>query len=96
MPIAIRNNTAHPVTQIAAQGALHDASGKPVATGSDQGFHPALLQPGEVALGFIYLGVGSSVPSGSTMTVQVSSRPSSSPSTYRADLVVTEVNNMGQ
>jgi hypothetical protein len=47
VPIVVRNNTAHTVTRIAAQGAVHDASRKPVATGSDQGFHPAVLQPGQ-------------------------------------------------
>ena len=47
------------------------------------------------ALGFIYLGPGSSVPTGSTMTVQVSARPSSSPTTDVADLVVMEVNDTG-
>jgi hypothetical protein len=95
VPIVVRNNTAHTVTRIAAQGAVHDASRKPVATGSDQGLHPAVLQPGQVALGFIYLGPGSSVPTGSTMTVQVSARPSSSPTTDVADLVVMEVNDTG-
>jgi hypothetical protein len=95
VPIVVRNNTAHTVTRIAAQGAVHDASRKPDATGSDQGLHPAVLQPGQVALGFIYLGPGSSVPTGSTMTVQVSARPSSSPTTDVADLVVMEVNDTG-
>ena len=47
VPIVVRNNTAHTVTRIAAQGAVHDASRKPVATGSDQGLHPAVLQPGQ-------------------------------------------------
>ena len=76
--IAVRNNTAHAVTQITAQGTVKSTSGAVVATGSDQGFHPSYLLPGQVSLGFIYLGIGSNVPTGSTMSVQVSSTPAQS------------------
>jgi hypothetical protein len=94
--IAIRNNTPESVSGIAAQGIVRDAGGKIVGTGTDQGFHPAFLQPGQVALGFIYLGVGTTVPGGSAMTVQASGKPTSSSNTYFADLLVTEVNNTGE
>jgi hypothetical protein len=96
LPIAVRNNTPGSVTEITAQGIVRDAGGKIVGTGTDQGFHPALLQPGQVALGFIYLGIGTNVPAGSTITVQASGKPASSSNTYFADLLVTEVNNTGQ
>jgi hypothetical protein len=96
VPIAVRNNTPGSVTEITAQGIVRDAGGKIVATGTDQGFHPALLQLGQVALGFIYLGIGTNVPAGSTITVQASGKPASSSNTYFADLLVTEVNNTGQ
>jgi hypothetical protein len=96
LPIAVRNNTSGSVTEITAQGIVRDAGGKVVGTGTDQGFHPALLQLGEVALGFIYLGIGTNVPAGSYMTVQASGKPASSSNTYFADLLVTEVNNTGQ
>jgi hypothetical protein len=74
VPIAVRNNTPGSVTEITAQGIVRDAGGKIVATGTDQGFHPALLQLGQVALGFIYLGIGTNVPAGSTITVQASGK----------------------
>lgn len=96
VPIAVRNNTTRTVTHVTASGTVHDSTGKPVATGSDQGFHPALLEPGQFALGFIYLGVGTSVPSGSTLSVQATATPSAGPNTYFADLLVTEVNDTGQ
>jgi hypothetical protein len=95
VPIAVRNNTTAAVTDVTAVDTVRDAGGHAVASGSDQGFHPALLQPGQVALGFVYLGVGTSVPSGSAMTVQASAKPSSG-DTYFADLLVTEANNTGQ
>jgi len=96
LPIAVRNNTPGSVTEITAQGIVRDAGGKIVGTGTDQGFHPALLQPGQVALGFIYLGIGTNVPAGSAITVQASGKPASSSNTYFADLLVTEVSNTGQ
>jgi hypothetical protein len=95
VPIAVRNNTTAAVSDVTAVGTVRDAGGHAVASGSDQGFHPALLQPGQVALGFVYLGVGTSVPSGSALTVQASAKPGSG-DTYFADLLVTEYNNTGQ
>jgi hypothetical protein len=96
VPIAIRNNSPVSVSQIAAQGIVRDGGGKIVGTGTDQGLHPALLQPGQVALGFIYLGIGTNVPAGSAITVQASGKLASSSNTYFADLLVTEVSNTGQ
>jgi hypothetical protein len=85
VPIAIRNNSPVSVSQIAAQDIVRDGGGKIVGTGTDQGFHPAFLQPGQVALGFIYLGIGTTVPAGSAMTIQASGKPTSSSNTYFAD-----------
>ena len=96
VPIAVRNNTAHAVTQITAQGTVKSTSGSVVATGSDQGFHPSYLLPGQVSLGFVCLGIGSNVPAGSAMSVQVSSTPAQSANTYTADLLITAANNTGQ
>jgi protein kinase-like protein len=96
VPIAVRNNTSRPVTQIMAQGLVRSSAGAPVASGSDQGFSPSRLQPGQVALGYIYLQTGNTLPAGSTLSVQASATPSSSPATYIADLAVTQVNNTGQ
>jgi hypothetical protein len=96
LPIAVRNNRPGSVTEITAQGIVRDAGGKIVGTGTDQGFHPALLQPDQVALGFIYLGIGTNLPAGSAIAVQASRKPASSSNTYFSDLLVTEVNNTGQ
>ncbi len=96
VPVAVRNNTSRPVAQIMAQGLVRNSAGVPVASGSDQGFSPSRLQPGQVALGFIYLQTGNTLPAGSTLSVQASASPSSSPDTYIADLVMTQVNNTGQ
>jgi hypothetical protein len=96
VPIAVRNNKTKPVTEIQAQGVVRSPSGKVVATGSDQGFDPTYLKPGHVALGFIYLSPGTTVPAGSKMTVQVSATRAPTSDTYQADLLVKDVNDTGQ
>jgi hypothetical protein len=96
IPIAVRNNTSKPVTEIQAQGIVRNSGGKVVATGSDQGFDPTYLKPGQVALGYIYLSIGANVPTGSTMTVKASATTAPSTDTYQADLLVNDLSNTGQ
>ncbi len=55
IPVIIRNNTTAAVSKVEVTPTAKDAAGKTIATGSNYaGFHPATIQPGEVALGYIY------------------------------------------
>jgi serine/threonine protein kinase len=96
VPIAVRNNTSQPVAQITAQGVVHNRANAPVATGSDQGFFPPRLLPGQIAFGYVYIQGGSAAAPGSVMNVRVSATPSPSSDTYIAGLNVVDVNNTGQ
>lgn len=60
IPIVVRNNTSHAVGGASAQVAVRDAGGQLIAFGETMINHamkPYLLNPGDVAIGFISLGV---------------------------------------
>ncbi len=96
VPIVVRNNTGHPVYGIAAAVTARDALGKLVAAGSDQGFHPYLVRPGEVAIGFVYFEPGSKLSASDKLGFQITSKNSIAylPGS-RADLAVKEATLSG-
>lgn len=95
VPFVVRNGTSYPVGDLQGSGTIWSPTGKVVGSGSDQGFVPTRLLPGQDAFAYIYLSPGTSVPAGSTIKVSVSSQKSSSPNTYFADLQVVTANNTG-
>ena len=96
LPFVVRNGTSHAIKNLQGNGTIKSSAGKIVGSGSDQGFNPTRLLPGQEAFAFIYIQNGSGAPPGSTMKITVSSQPSSSPDTYFADLVVSGADNTGQ
>lgn len=78
LPVVMRNNTSHTVARITASGTIQNASGKLIATGSDQGFMPNLVQPGGIAFGYIYFqDPSASIPPGGKVSIQLGSTPAS-------------------
>jgi hypothetical protein len=78
LPIVVRNNTSHTVARITASGTIQNASGKLIATGSDQGFKPNVVQPGEIAFGYIYFqNFNLAIPPGGKVSVQLGSTAAS-------------------
>ena len=56
LPVIVRNNTANTIGQIEVTGIARDAAGTLVGSGSSQGFEPVLVEPGEIAWGYVYFG----------------------------------------
>jgi hypothetical protein len=56
VPVVIRNRTAEPLSALEVTGTARGAGGALIASGSSQGFAPALIQPGEWAFGYVYFG----------------------------------------
>ena len=54
LTLVVRNMTSDPVAAIEVTGIARDSAGAVVASGSSQGFSPVLVQPGEIALGYVY------------------------------------------
>ncbi len=95
IPFVVKNDTGNPVSDVKASGQVRDPSGKLVATGSDQGFHPAYVAKGGLSFAYIYLDPNATAPPGSTLTIKVTSEKASTKETYAADFTVTEANLVG-
>jgi hypothetical protein len=54
LPIIVRNNTSRTVNGIYVTGLATSASGRILATGDSQGFHPSLVKPGEITIGYVF------------------------------------------
>lgn len=94
-PFAVRNGTKKTIANLSADGVVKNSVGKIVDTGSDQGFSPTRLEPGQEAFAFIYFQSAQSFPAGATLQVHVSYQDLSTPDTYKADLATVQVNNTG-
>lgn len=94
VPIALRNNTSTPVTSIEVTGAAMDASGKILGSGQSQGFNPQVVQPGGVALGFVYFDPNTKIPADAKIEFTVASKPLEG-SSYFVDLKVDQANASG-
>ncbi|GAB6857476.1 hypothetical protein [Microbacterium xylanilyticum] len=94
--IAYRNNTSKAVAHVDFTVAAK-VDGKVVASGNSQtGSIPAQLQPGEVALDYIYFSNVSSVPdAGVTYEFQAQTMPADTSSYNTAALKVTQADNNG-
>jgi hypothetical protein len=62
IPVLVRNRTDGPVIRIEVSATARDSEGNIIATGSDQGFSPNLVQPGGIAFGYLYFD-GADLPS---------------------------------
>ena len=56
VPIVLRNNTDAAITSIEVSGDVRDRDGRVTQTVSGNQFKPVILQPGQVAIGSVYLG----------------------------------------
>jgi hypothetical protein len=77
LPIAVRNNTATYATNIHISGVARAGDGSMLATGGDQGIYPNLVQPGEVAFGYVYFG-DATLPDGTTFEFHSEYQPAGS------------------
>jgi hypothetical protein len=74
LPIVLRNNTTDVIVRPTASATIRSAGGKLVASGEDQGFHPNIVAPGEITIGYVYFD-GGKMPPGSTVEFQLGGTP---------------------
>jgi hypothetical protein len=55
-PMIIHNGTDQTISRVEVSGAAVDADGTTVSSGSSQGFEPNLIEPGGIAIGYVYAG----------------------------------------
>lgn len=92
LPLIVRNNTAEVVTQVSVSATARDSSDELIASGEDQRFHPDVVEPGEIAIGFIFFGPDVPLPEDASFEFHVTHEPASDDefNNFR-DLVVAEV-----
>jgi hypothetical protein len=91
VPVVVRNNTADTVYNVAASGTARK-SGALVASGESQGFAPAVVHPGEWAMGYVYFGTNDAVIQGATFEVTATADTSPSSIFPEVDLTIAEAN----
>jgi len=97
IPLIVRNNTDQTVIRIKASGTIRDSTGILVASGSDQGFNPNVVRPGEIAIGYVFFGPNDSRPKVWKVEFQTSATPiEKSRFENIRDLDVVEVNKVGK
>lgn len=94
LPVVVRNRTNRTVTEISVTGTARDSSGALVASGSDQGFNPVLVGPGEIAFGYVYFG-GGDIPADATFELSGTAAEPGGSVIGSVDLHVEEHNRTG-
>lgn len=69
-PVVVRNNTSDAV-EVHLSATARDPSGGLIGSGEDQGVQPAIVEPGHLAIGYVYLGIDDP-PQGTTLEVRAS------------------------
>jgi len=96
LPFVVRNGMSQTMGTLNGYATVWSPGGALVATGSDQGFNPAWLLPGQEGFAFIYLEPRVKVPAGSTVKVSIGGWPLSNLSTFFTDLRVVSAKITGQ
>lgn len=71
LPFVVHNNSDAAIENAAIEATVLDASGKLFAVGGDHGIGPGWIEPGNVALGYIYFD-GIEIPSAYTIELSLS------------------------
>ena len=90
LAVMVRNNTADTIGQIEVAGLARDAAGNLAGSGSSQGFDPVVVEPGEIAWGYVYFGD----LTGDGLTFELTTN-GEEPNTYFLPVEVTEFNVTG-
>ena len=92
LPVALRNGTNESITSVELTGAAMDESGKILASGRSQGFSPAVVPAGAVALGYVFF--DAELPVTAKLEFTVASKPLKG-DPYFQDLKVDQANAVG-
>lgn len=62
VPFLAVNGTEEPVSRVEVSGTVVDGQGETITSGASQSVQPNVVEPGEVAFGFVYAGAGKQLP----------------------------------
>lgn len=89
VPVLVRNDTDATVYDVTLTVRSTDSAGKLIGSGSDQGFRPTAVAPGQIAIGYAFFS-GGSTNAESNLEFEVDH--SNEPSGYTVDLPITTLN----
>ncbi|MFI5034976.1 MAG: hypothetical protein ACHQFZ_02085 [Acidimicrobiales bacterium] len=95
LPFVVRNGTSQTLGTLQGYAMVWSPSGALVTTGSDQGFDPTRLLPGQEAFAYVFLKPLTTTPPGSTVQVTVAGAPLTNLNTFFTDLTVVGVHHVG-
>jgi hypothetical protein len=93
LPVVLRNMTDGPLSQLDVTGSARDTGGALVGSGESQGFSPSIIQPGQIAIGFVFFEV-EGLPKGTTFDLAATGEKPDS-AVDKVDLPVVELNPSG-
>ena len=74
VPVIVRNRTSEAVSSTIVSGTARDSSGSLIGSGESQGFEPAVIGPGEWAVGYVYFG-WNDLPADATFDLTATGQP---------------------
>lgn len=74
VPVIVRNRTSEAVSFTLVSGTARDSSGSLIGSGESQGFEPAVIGPGEWAIGYVYFG-WDDLPADATFDLTATGQP---------------------
>lgn len=96
IPVLVQNLSDEPVSNLRVSGRGVDADGNVVGSGSSQGFEPNVVEPGDYAIGYVYIDTNDLyLPKGTTVEdVSIDSTPGLSDSENRVAVDVEDVEQL--
>lgn len=88
VPVVVRNNTDKALERIEVTGTARSVDGSLAGSGSSQGLQPAIVQPGEWTIGYVYF--SNTVPAGTTFDLTAAGTESGSDIFDTVNLKVVE------
>ena len=97
VPVVVRNGTDETVYEVEVSATARGDDGSLLATGKDQGVEPAILAPGEVAVGVVFVDLPDDQEDADGVTVELTVTAADEPSLFaRYPLEVIETNDTGE
>ena len=92
LPVVIRNDGDQPVWRVTVAGQARNPAGKLIGSGADQTLKPNFLEPGQIAIGYVFFG-GDTLPASTKYELSVGAE--SGPYENIRDMEISETSASG-
>lgn len=92
LPVVVRNDGDQPVWRVTIAGTARNPAGKLIGSGSDQTLKPNFLEPGQIAMGYVFFG-GDALPA--STKYELTTGAENSPYENIRDMEISETSASG-